>query len=120
MAGYSIKIKGLDKLKNNFNNSDVKSAINNAIKKSFFTMESEVKKRTPVDTGSLRQGWNTVLGTLWGMLINVVYYGIYVEQGTRKMTGRFFLRDGVKRATPKINKYFTEALEKIIVKISKN
>lgn len=69
------------------------------ITQSGYVAEREAKRRTPVDTGTLRNGFHTdvvVNGTTVHVDIgNNVEYAVYVEFGTSKMGGRHMLANGV-------------------------
>ena len=70
-----------------------------SIEQGGFVMERETKRRTPVDTGTLRNSWHTDVERN-GKVIHVevgsnVEYAVYVEFGTSKMTGRHMLANGV-------------------------
>lgn len=64
-----------------------------------FVMERETKRRTPVDTGTLRNSWHTdveVSGTVVHVEVGSnVEYAVYVEFGTSNMGGRHMLASGV-------------------------
>ncbi len=47
----------------------------------------EVGGRTPVRTGNLKNNWDSDDTTIF----DDVYYGVFVEEGTRYFSGRFFL-----------------------------
>lgn len=64
--------------------------------------ETASKARCPVDTGRLRGSinWRIVLegGTLVAIIGTNVEYAIFVHEGTRYMSGRPFLVEGVNQA----------------------
>jgi HK97 gp10 family phage protein len=65
-----------------------------------FVMERETKRRTPVDTGTLRNSWHTDI-EVHGKTVHVevgtnVEYAVYVEFGTSKMSGRHMLALGTQ------------------------
>ncbi len=79
----------------------------------FMKMETElvkgrVKLKTPVDTGYLRESWQSTVGGCEGTIYNNVHYSPFVEFGHRvkirgKFTGRvvpgvYMLRDGVEES----------------------
>jgi HK97 gp10 family phage protein len=61
----------------------------------------EVKRRTPVDTGYLRGSIAYTIIQTGGKYILRIYtnveYAIYVHEGTRRMQGRPFIRDGIEQ-----------------------
>lgn len=65
-----------------------------------FVMERETKRRTPVDTGTLRNSWHTDV-EVRGRTVHVevgsnIEYAVYVENGTSKMAGRHMLALGTQ------------------------
>jgi HK97 gp10 family phage protein len=65
-----------------------------------FVMERETKRRTPVDTGNLRNSFHTDV-EVHGKTVHVevgtnVEYAVYVEFGTSKMAGRHMLALGTQ------------------------
>lgn len=67
-----------------------------------FVAERETKRRTPVDTGNLKNGFHADIertGTrITVTLGNNVEYAVYVEFGTAEMTGRHMLANGMQAA----------------------
>lgn len=67
-----------------------------------FVMERETKRRTPVDTGALRNGFHTDIEvngkTVHVTVGNNVSYAPYVEFGTSRMAGRHMLSNGLQAA----------------------
>ena len=63
-----------------------------------FVMERETKRRTPVDTGHLRNSWHTdveVRGTIVHVSVGSnVEYAVYVEFGPSEMEARHMLAHG--------------------------
>ena len=73
----------------------------NRLKKSTRVLEQKivsdgldiVKSKTPVRTGTLRDAWEIQNRLLSGpVIVNDIDYGIFVENGTDKMTGAYMLR----------------------------
>ncbi len=80
-----IKIDGLDRLVKaleRFPDVSMKN-MDNGIKESIFEIEREAKLRTPVDTGVLRNSFQSNFKPLQGQVGPSVDYAIYVHQGTR-------------------------------------
>lgn len=57
--------------------------VNSAIKKSIINFERTAKIETPVDTGSLRQSYETRFWNLEWSLTNTRKYWLYVHEGRR-------------------------------------
>ena len=92
---------------------------NTAIRQSIYQIEREVKPRTPVDTGQLRNTQQSSFGNLEGKYYPTAEYGIYVELGTYKMTAQPYLKPGVEAATPTINRIFEKELNKAMKVIAR-
>jgi len=71
-----------------------------------------VKARTPVDTSNLKQSWKADLEGNGIRYTNGAYYAGFVENGTRKMAGRFMLADSL----PDIENVFYDELAKDVGK----
>ena len=85
--------RGLDKI------------IHTRLRLSQFVVEAEAKKVAPVDTGRLRSSIHSVdlaVGDRTAMVATGTNYAIYVELGTRKMEGRFFMRRGLDISRPRL------------------
>lgn len=76
---------------------------------------AETVKLTPVDTGTLRNGWqfdhSDEIGGQW-LIHNEVEYGPYVEFGTPKMKGRFMLARSVQRVAARFPDIVNEAVKR--------
>lgn len=73
------------------NAGQVKAFLTEAVKQLGLQMLALVKARTPVKSGTLRNGWS-ISGGSGGFsvtVINSVYYASYVEYGHRQTPGRF-------------------------------
>ncbi|HBX15905.1 MAG: hypothetical protein UV20_C0009G0020 [Candidatus Magasanikbacteria bacterium GW2011_GWA2_42_32] len=92
----------------------IKNYLTLAIKKSAFEIEAEAKKVTPVDTGRLRASIFTTLFPLIAIVQPKTNYAIFVHEGTSKMSGRPFMKEGADNAKRSIDKYFTEAIRQAI------
>jgi len=118
----NIRIDGLDKLNSKFNRFSpmLKTELNKAILKSAYEIERETKPITPVDTGRLRSSIRKRISNLEAVISPTTKYAIFVHEGTRRWplrispkvagTVRQFLKEGAKRATPRIHRYFKDAL----------
>lgn len=67
-----------------------------------FVAEREAKRRTPVDTGTLRNSWHTDAvrrgGHVKVTIGSNVYYAPFVEFGTSRMRGTHMLANGTAAA----------------------
>lgn len=121
MADINITIKNMPEIRRAFGMAPVlmTKELNTAIKESVFTVERESKIRTPVDTGFLRASHRTAFGNLKGEVGPTAVYGIYVHEGTRFMMGRPFLRNAVENADTKIQKFFKDAVQRVLDRIAR-
>lgn len=118
----SIEIKGWDKMQRRFNKAPkvLQIGMKKAMGKSISMVETESKRRTPVDTGLLKtsiggpQGFRSI-GTFKGILGTNVKYAVHVNygRGSHKTGERLFMEKGLTAATPFINKTFQEIFKKI-------
>ena len=90
--------------------------------KSAFLVERYAKIVTPVDTGRLKSSIATSLGIrdrgITSIVQTNVQYAIYVHEGTKLMRGRPFMKQGVDRAKPEIQKFYQKAVENAIQKVA--
>lgn len=74
---------------------DVKTEYNLWIKTESTYLLSQIKKRTPYISGTLRDGWELefqqIQGFLEATIINDISYAYYVEYGTEHFDGRFMM-----------------------------
>ena len=68
--------------------------------------------------GNLVKGYRTKYGNLEGVLANIVIYAPYVEYGTKRFSGRFYLKKGIELSMGKIESHFSKALDDVVVRIS--
>lgn len=68
------KIDGIDDFLRKIGELSVQKVINGSIKKSILTVENQAKRETPVDTGILRNSYETKFQNLEGRLINFREY----------------------------------------------
>ena len=130
-----VQLKGLESLMNNFREFPVIfiKNVNDSIKQSIFKVERETKPRTPVDTGRLRasiggggytggsypSGVGREFRNLYGSIGTDVKYAIYVHEGTYRMKGRPFLKEGVEISLPEIQRYFEMGITKTLNNLAK-
>lgn len=121
MPQVTIKIKNLPQIRAAFSKAPFKmrKGVNEAIAKSVISVERESKQRTPVKTGYLRASHLTTLYDLKGTIEPTANYAIYVHEGTRYMRGRPFLFEGARAAEPQIDKFFTDAVQKVLDEIAR-
>jgi len=74
------KIDGIDEFLRRIGELSVQKVINGSIKKSIFSVENQSKRETPVDTGILRNSYETKFENLEGRLRNFREYGFYVHE----------------------------------------
>lgn len=90
-----IELEGVNELVLKLSNMKGKEAINRAIKKSIYVIERRAKMETPVDTGILRNSYETTFDDLIGKLTNFRLYGLYVHEGTKNQKANPFLQRAV-------------------------
>lgn len=82
-----------------------------AVAKAAFDCEALSKFNAPVDTGFLR---NSIAAEQQGQLVWRVYanaeYALYVEVGTSRMGGSFYLTNALREATKPLNGLARELL----------
>ena len=110
-----IKIEQIDDL--------MKEAVQELVQKTTLQWTTLAKKATPVDTGNLRNGWQTNIRKLKGTIINNVEYAEPVIYGTAlppSWGGRFRTRQNTIKGFPELqakqltNGYIPKELRRII------
>ena len=118
----TVQLKGFDKLERRFNKAPgvLKSGMKKAMGRSIAMVETESKRRTPVDTGLLRssiggaQGFKSIGATSGILGTNVKYaHAVNYGRGAHKVGERLFMEKGLQAALPFIKKTFNEAIKKI-------
>lgn len=99
--------------------SIVAPKMDEAIRRSIYEIERQAVPRTPVDTGRLRGSYTTEFRPLQGAIGPTVDYAIYVHEGTRYMTGRPFLKEGVEAAERAIERNFKKGLEDALNEVAR-
>lgn len=117
---YQIEIKGFAQFSRNLEKAggNLEKQLDTAISKSISLISRNAKLKTPVRTGNLVKGYRTKYGKLEGVLANIVRYAPHVEYGTRRFSGRFYLKKGVEQSMGGIKDFFSRALKNVVVKIS--
>ena len=79
----------------------IRSAVAAEVQKAAFRIEADAKARVPVKTATLQRSIHTVMsnGGLTGTVGPSVFYGLYVEMGTRRMGARPFMRPAAEKNT---------------------
>ena len=110
-----IKIEQIDDL--------MKEAVQELVQKTTLQWTTLAKKATPVDTGNLRNGWQTNIRKFKGSIINNVEYAEPVIYGTSlppSWGGRFRTRKNTIKGFPELQAkqlttgYIPQQLRKII------
>jgi len=123
MPNINIQIKGLDSLQAGFKKSPrlLNRQLNTAIKKSILEIDRNLSVSwksggygIPVDTGALRSTRVQKFGDLRGEVGTSREYGIFVHQGTSRMRARPYLEKSAEKAMPKIDKHFSNAIDKVL------
>jgi HK97 gp10 family phage protein len=80
----------------------IKAAVAAEVQKSAFQIEADAKAKVPVKTATLQRSIHTVMsnGGLTGTVGPSVFYGIFVEMGTRRMGARPFMRPAAEKNLP--------------------
>lgn len=90
------------------------SALDRSIKKIAFLIEGFSKQVTPVDTGRLRSSIHTVTGDLRASVGTNVDYAVFVHDGTKRMGGRPFMRQGLEQAEGEIEGIVSDEVERAL------
>jgi hypothetical protein len=125
-----MTITGLDKVIKSYGNAPkyLDGELNKALEKSLFTIERNVKTRTPVDTGRLRtsigdestgEGWRWVKKNIGRIGTRVEYaYHVEMTQMRHRVGEAHYFLNGVKASVDQINRYFVEAVKNVISKMT--
>lgn len=125
----SIKITGLDRLTSRMKSAPrtLEREISNALGRGIAMVETESKRRTPVETGYLKSsiggagGYSFVRGWIAGVGTNVKY-AIFVHErmGLRHpVGGAKFMEKGAKAAIPFIRKEIERVAGKVAIHITR-
>lgn len=117
------QLKQLQKQLEKFEQVDMDAFCEKCAKDLALMLSRRVKKRTPVDKGTLREGWTTSSirkenGSYIVEVINPTQYASYVEYGHRQISGRswvqgkFMLTISEKEIEQLAPKYLQKKLEK--------
>lgn len=117
MLNVRVQIKNVPQIRAAFSAAPriMRDNFRKALTKSAVLIKSQSMIRTPVLTGRLRSSHTfNVSGFGMGMQAEVgpeAYYGIFVHEGTRFMTGRPFLKEGAEASIQQIEDFFTQAAQ---------
>jgi HK97 gp10 family phage protein len=80
----------------------IKAAVSAEVQKAAFQIEADAKAKVPVKTATLQRSIHTVMsnGGLSARVGPSVFYGLFVEFGTRRMGARPFMRPAAERVLP--------------------
>jgi HK97 gp10 family phage protein len=117
----AIKITNLRQIKAAFNKAPalMTKELNLAIKKSVFVIEARSKINTPVLTGRLRSSTRSLFSNLKGEVGTHTNYDVFVHYGTRFMKGRPYLLEAVNDSNTEVDKFFHQAVDKVLSDIGK-
>lgn len=121
MPAISITIKNLPQIKAAFGSAPRLMAreLNLAIRKTVLTIEADSKRNTPVRTGRLRASTYDRFSNLKGEVGTNTDYDRFVHEGTRFMKGRPYLRMAVQSNESNTDRFFTDAVNSVLVQIGK-
>ena len=126
----TVEIKGLNNIIKNFGKNYPKrlqSNLKDAVKKSIYQLEHDIKPKVPVDTarlrasigggvfkgGSFKQGYGIEFKDYQGTIGTNVEYAKHVHYGTKYMQARPFMTQGLAVSKSKIKKFFQDAVKNI-------
>lgn len=78
----------------------LRAAVDSVIQQLVPEVQSQIRRRTPIDTGNARRGWNTRNTTIE----NKVPYIERLEKGYSKQAPNGFVRQGINAAIENIGK----------------
>lgn len=115
----SIKVKNIEKAKKLLKSrpTEVRKELDNTVRKTALIVQGEAKRRTPVDTGRLRTSIKTKTSQLEGEVFTDVKYAIAVHENikSRHTVGEAkYLENAIKQSLPKIERFFKNAIKKVI------
>lgn len=108
-----VEIRNAQKLADNIENLQVRKWITKSLQQALLVLEREVKMVTPVDTGLLRNSYETMVRQfrLDAVLNNYREYAPIVEARQR------FLEEGVRNSENRIQDIFVKNIEDLLVNI---
>lgn len=114
-----IKIKNIADIRRAFKKSPLlmMKELNKAIQLTVLSIGRDSRINTPVDTGRLRASTYERLQNLRGEVGTNTSYDFFVHEGTRFMRARPYLRLAVEKNQANTNKYFSDAVQKVLNQI---
>jgi HK97 gp10 family phage protein len=80
----------------------IRPAVSAEVKKAALDVEALAKARVPVKTATLQRSIHTVFPTDLSAIVGPsVFYGLFVEMGTRRMGARPYMRPAAEAVLPK-------------------
>lgn len=125
MPNVNVRITNLPQIRAAFRRAPglTTKELNVAIKQSILAIAGTSAENTPVDTGRLRashfDSGAQIFRNLYGEVGPKAFYGIFVHQGTRFMQGRPFLFNSVKSNDAKVQKFFRDAVQRVLDQIGR-
>ena len=121
MPKYGVKIKNLDKFTKALSQYPqiARKYFARAIENATYQLQRASKRRTPVDTGLLRDTIYALHSPIEGKVIPAQEYAPYVHEGTYKMKARPFLKWGMEDADKEIQNTFERELENTMKEIAR-
>lgn len=115
----AIKITNLPQIRAAFNKAPalMTQGLNDAIKKSVFTIQAQSMRNTPVLTGRLRASHTSMFANLQGSVSTNTNYDVFVHNGTRFMKARPYMQEAVDSEGNKVQDFFTKAVDSVLHKI---
>jgi len=94
-----------------------RTQVRNAVKQTMREAVPILQKYTPVDTGHLRSQWRASLNSFTDYRIDVatnsVYYGVFVDEGTRYIKARNFVAKGTREIEGRFLDNLQAAIDKL-------
>lgn len=97
MAVYKVELNNLPKMK-----ARLAAGMPAAIASTVSEIKADAISATPVQSGKLRGGWDSMQTGNYAEVFNDVRYAGFVEYGTRNAEGTKMLRPAVHKALPKL------------------
>lgn len=123
---YGITIEGLDEFRDNLSHvaSTMPNYIYRAMNEAVGDVQSSARHEAPWKTGNLKKSIMTEIQN--SGLTGIVYqdslmadYGIYQEEGTRYIKGKYFMKKGMEQNQTKIKDLFEAAIDKMVKDMAK-
>lgn len=92
-------------------------SLTDGLRKAALLVERYSKQVTPVDTGRLRASIFTDIQPLIATIQPKTDYAIYVHEGTRYITGRPFMKQGVEMAKDEIERVVNDEVSQGLKKV---